>query len=148
MELIMNMVWWVWLLLGLFLILAEIVTPGGFYVIFFGIGAIVVGILAGFDWAGPLWFQWILFSLLSIVALYLFRERLVEMTRGPDHEEVDSLVGETAVVLEEIPAGAIGKAEMRGTPWSARNISGKALARGERCKVERVEGLMLWVSAA
>ncbi|MGH7844715.1 MAG: NfeD family protein [Candidatus Binatia bacterium] len=143
----MNMVWWVWLLLGLVLILAEIVTPGGFYIIFFGIGAIVVGVLAGFDWAGPLWFQWILFSLLSIVALYLFRERLVEMTRGADQGEVDSLVGETALVLEEIPAGAIGKAEMRGTSWSARNISGKALARGERCKVERIEGLMLWVSA-
>jgi membrane protein implicated in regulation of membrane protease activity len=141
------MEWWVWLLLGLILFLGEVVTPGGFYIIFFGVGALVVGVLAGFDLAGPLWFQWILFSVVSIVALWLFRERLVEMTRPPDGNPVDSLVGETAIAAEEIPAGQIGKAEMRGTSWSARNIGGKALARGERCRVERVEGLMLWVSS-
>jgi len=142
------MEWWVWLLVGLFLILAEVMSPGGFYIIFFGIGALVVGVLAGFDVAGPLWFQWILFSVLSIVALWLFRERLIERTRVPEGREVDSLVGETAVVMEEIPAGAIGKVELRGSSWSARNISGQALARRERCKVERVEGLMLWVSSS
>ncbi len=141
-----DMEWWVWLLLGLVLFLGEVVTPGGFYMIFFGVGALVVGVLAGFDLAGPLWFQWILFSVVSIVALWLFRERLVEMTRPQNRKEVDSLVGETAVVLEEIPPGAIGKAELRGTPWSARNIGGRPLAKGERSKVERVEGLMLWVS--
>ena len=136
------------MLIGLFLILAEVMSPGGFYIIFFGIGALVVGVLAGFDVAGPLWFQWILFSVLSIVALWLFRERLIERTRVPEGREVDSLVGETAVVMEEIPAGAIGKVELRGSSWSARNISGQALARRERCKVERVEGLMLWVSSS
>jgi membrane protein implicated in regulation of membrane protease activity len=125
----------------------EIVTPGGFYIIFFGVGALVVGVLAGFELAGPLWFQWILFSVLSIVTLWLFRERLVEMTRTSSHGEVDSLIGETATVSQEIAAGAIGKVEMRGTSWSARNIGGRALAQGERCKVERVDGLMLWVSA-
>jgi membrane protein implicated in regulation of membrane protease activity len=34
---------------------------------------------------------------------------------------------------------------MRGTSWSARNIGEKSLARGERCKVERVEGLTIYV---
>ena len=48
------MEWWTWILLGLLLLLAEIVTPGGFYIIFFGVGAVVVGVLAGFDAAGPL----------------------------------------------------------------------------------------------
>ena len=47
------MEWWMWILLGLVLFWGEIVTPGGFYVIFFGVGAIVVGILAGFNAAGP-----------------------------------------------------------------------------------------------
>jgi membrane protein implicated in regulation of membrane protease activity len=141
------MEWWIWLLLGLVLFLTEVVTPGGFYFIFFGIGALVVGVLAGFGLAGPLWFQWMSFSAVSVVALWLFRERLVAMTRMPDSTEVDTLIGETAIVSDEIPVGAIGKAEMRGTSWSARNIGAKTLARGERCKVERVEGLMLWVSA-
>jgi membrane protein implicated in regulation of membrane protease activity len=141
------MEWWIWLLLGLVLFLTEVVTPGGFYFIFFGVGALVVGVLAGFELAGPLWFQWMLFSTVSVVALWLFRERLVAMMRMPDNTEVDTLIGETAIVSAEIPAGGVGKAEMRGTSWNARNIGGKALARGERCKVERVEGLMLWVSS-
>jgi membrane protein implicated in regulation of membrane protease activity len=37
----------------------------------------------------------------------------------------------------------VGKAELRGTPWEARSATGGALAKGQRCRVERVEGLML-----
>ena len=57
------------------------------------------------------------------------------------------LFGETAVVLDDISVNGIGKAEMRGTPWNTRNVSGRPLARGERCKVERVEGLTIFVRA-
>ena len=39
----------------------------------------------------------------------------------------------------------LGKAELRGTSWSARNRGAAALARGQRCVVEKVDGLMLWV---
>jgi len=139
------MEWWVWILLGLFLLLGELVTPGGFYIIFFGIGAVVVGVLSGFNAAGPLWFQFILFSVLSILTLWLFREKLLQLTQGGHRGSVDSLVGETAVISEDIPINGIGKAEMRGTSWSARNIGEKPLTRGERCKVERVEGLTIFV---
>ena len=45
--------WWLWILLGLLLFLAELTTPGGFYILFFGIGAVIVGILVGFQAAGP-----------------------------------------------------------------------------------------------
>ena len=39
------MTWWTWLLLGLVLAALELATPGGFFILFFGLGAIVVGIL-------------------------------------------------------------------------------------------------------
>jgi membrane protein implicated in regulation of membrane protease activity len=133
--------------LGLLLLLGELVTPGGFYIIFFGVGALIVGVLAGFNAAGPLWFQFILFSVLSVVALWLFREKLLRLTQGGPRKNVDSFIGETAVVAEDIAVNSIGKAEMRGTSWSARNVGDKPLARGERCKVERVEGLTLMVRA-
>ena len=35
--------------LGLLLSSGELLTPGGFYIIFFGIGAVIVGVLAGFN---------------------------------------------------------------------------------------------------
>jgi regulator of protease activity HflC (stomatin/prohibitin superfamily) len=33
--------WWIWIVLGLVLLLGELVTPGGFYILFFGVGAII-----------------------------------------------------------------------------------------------------------
>lgn len=139
------MEWWIWIVLGLALMLGELITPGGFYILFFGIGAVFVGVLAGFDLAGPVWLQVILFLLVSVVTLWRFRKRLLELAQGTTSDNVDSMVGETAVIMEEIPSNGIGKAEMRGTTWTARNIGEKPLARGERCRVERVEGLTLVV---
>ena len=142
----MVMQWWLWLLLGLFLLLCELLTPGGFYIIFFGVGAVAVGLLAFMDLAGPPWLQWLLFTVISIVTLALFRRPLLRMVEPVSRpHDVDSLVGETAVALEDILAGAIGKAEMRGASWTARNVGAGAIARGQRCKVERVEGLTLFV---
>ena len=44
----MNITWWHWLALGLVLIALEMAASGGFYVVFFGIAAIVIGTLALF----------------------------------------------------------------------------------------------------
>ena len=139
--------WWIWIVLGLVLLLGEMVTPGGFYILFFGIGAIIVGVLAGFNVAGPVWFQVIVFSGLSLITFWLFRQRLVQSTHRNGPDRVDSLIGEMAVITEDIPARGIGKAEMRGTSWSAHTISEQSLARGQRCRVERVEGLTIYVRA-
>lgn len=139
------MEWWIWMLLGLLLLLAELVTPGGFYFIFFGVGAVVVGSLAGMDSGGPVWFQLLLFSVLSLASLWLFREKLLKLTEGAPDQNVDSLIGETAVAIDEIPANGIGKVELRGTAWNARNVGDKPLKNGARAKAERIEGLMLFV---
>jgi len=141
------MEWWIWILLGLVLLLAEVVTPGGFYIIFFGVGAVIVGVLAGFDAAGPLWFQVILFSLISVLALWLFREKLLRLTQGAAQQNIDSLIGESCVAAEDMAVNAVGKAELRGASWTARNAGEKPLARGQRCTVERVEGLTIFVRA-
>lgn len=60
------MAWWHWLVVGLILVALELAASGGFYVIFFGIAAIVIGALRLFDVAGPAWFQFLLFSVLSV----------------------------------------------------------------------------------
>ena len=76
----------------------------------------------------------------------LFRRRLVERLRTTgDASEVGGLVGDVAVLLDDLPPGAVGKAELRGTAWSVRHDGGDTLPRGRRCVVERVDGLMLHV---
>lgn len=141
------MAWWLWALVGLVLLAVEIVTPGGFFVFFFGIAAIIVGMLAGLGLAGPDWLQWLLFSVLAVGSLVLFRERLIARFRAHGEERPDNLVGEIAVLAEDLPPGAVGKAELRGTAWSVRHGGSTALVRGQRCRVERVDGLTLWVRA-
>jgi len=142
------MTWWHWLALGLILVALEMAASGGFYVIFFGIAAIAIGGLHLFDLAGPLWLQLLLFSVLSVVSLLVFRSPVLRLLGldGPG-VDVDSLVGEIAMPVEDIQPGDVGRAELRGTMWSARNSSAAPLRRGQRCKVVKVERLMIFLDA-
>jgi hypothetical protein len=133
-------------LFGLLLVLAEVATAGGFYIIFFGISALVVGVLASFGGAGNVAVQLTLFSVLSIGGLLLFRNRLLKWFQtDPQAPSVDQIVGQVAVVTEDLPPGGMGKVELRGAAWAARNGGGVPLSRGARCRVTRVDGLMLFV---
>jgi membrane protein implicated in regulation of membrane protease activity len=141
-----TLLWWHWIVLGLLLIVAEMAAAGGFYIIFFGIGAVIVGVLSAFDSAGPPWLQVLLFTLLSVGGLALFRSRLLRLLqKDPQSPQIDTLVGEIGTVWEALPPGEVGKVELRGTSWSAKNSSTATLVSGARCRVVRVDGLMLHV---
>jgi hypothetical protein len=138
--------WWQWLAIGLVLVLLEMAASGGFYVIFFGVAAIAIGALRLFDLAGPLWMQLLLFSVLSVGSLLLFRKPVIRWLKlDAGKPDVDTLVGEIATPLEEIPPGAVGRVELRGTLWTARNASTIPVSRGVRCSVVRVDRLMLFI---
>jgi membrane protein implicated in regulation of membrane protease activity len=62
--------------------------------------------------------------------------------------KVDSLLGEIATLSKPLHPGEFGQAELRGTTWNVRNISGAPIAAGQRCIVEQVDGLTLNVRAA
>ena len=143
------MAWWLWVLLGFALLAGEAVTPGAFFFLFFGLGAIVVGVVAWLGLVDSAAVQWLLFSLVSLVFLFPLRGRLVRWVgSGEDAaKSVDALVGQTAVLLDDLPPGEVGKAELRGTAWSARNGDAHALRKGQRGKVMRVDGLTLWLQA-
>lgn len=140
------MVWWLWALLGLGLLTFEVLTPGGFFALFPGLAALVVGALAGVGLAGPAWLQWLLFSGLSVGSLLLLRRPvLARLNSRRALPPIDSLVGEVATLLEDLPAGAVGRAELRGGGWTVRSVEPAALAKGARCRVERVDGFTLWI---
>ncbi len=141
------MAWWIWVLGGLGLLVVEVTTPGGFFAVFFGAGAILVGVAKALGWEGPAWAEWLAFSVLSLVSLAVFRRPLMRHFNLVPAKPVDQLEGEAAVVQEQVAPGGVGKAEMRGSSWSARTAGPSALAPGQRCRVERVEGLTLWLRA-
>ena len=139
------MAWWMWMLLGLVLAITEAQIPTNFFLLAFGVGGLIVGALVGLGWGGPSWLQWLLFTLVSIGTVVI-AQRTLSRSVETSHQ-VDDLRRESALVLEDIPAGGIGRAELRGTTWTARGADGVPLSRGTRCRVDRVDGLTLWLRA-
>lgn len=139
----MTILWWHWLVLGFVLVGLEATAVGGVYVVFFGVSAVVLALLSALGIAGPLWFQLSLFAILALVFVFVLRQpviRWLKLDRTPG--DVDSLVGELAVPVEAIGAGEVGRAELRGAMWTARS-AGAPLARGQRCRVVRVDHLVI-----
>jgi len=138
------MAWWIWVLGGLGLLLVEVTTPGGFFAVFFGAGALLVGAAKALGWTGPAWLEFLAMTALSVSLLVAFRRdlRRLALHSGPP---VDRLEGEQVVVVEAVVPGAVGRAELRGSTWTARTDGVSVLGPGQRCRVERVDGLTLWV---
>ncbi len=142
-----GMTWWIWILAGLALLAVEVAIPGGIIMLFFGVSAMVVGVLVALGIGGPLWFQAVLFSVLSIVSLLTLRGPILRRMSAAARAsgKVDSIAGEPAVALEALAAGGSGQVELRGANWTAVNDGEEPLEVGETCRVDRVEGLTLYV---
>ena len=111
----LPMEWWIWLAAGLVLVVAELATPGGFVIIFFGISALVVGVIAllGGVTSSPL--QFLLFSVLAVGSLAILRGRLQSRLQTPPSSMVDSLIGDLAIPQERLSPGVVGRVEVRGS---------------------------------
>ncbi len=132
------MQWWHWLAGGLVLFVVELVTPSGFFIMFFGVGALVVGALMWADVIASAEAQWLLFTVASLASLALFRGRVQKRLQDPPRATVDTLVGTLAVPQQPMAPGAVGRVEVHGTMWTARNEAAVALESGQRCRVVRV----------
>jgi inner membrane protein len=139
------MEWWMWLAAGLVLVVAELATPGGFVIIFFGIAALVVGVLGLLGVVNSQALQFLLFSVLSVGSLAILRGRLQSRLRTPSSVAVDSLIGDLAIPQERLSPGVVGRVEVRGSSWTARNTSSETLDVGQRARVAGVDGLTLAV---
>ncbi len=143
------MAWWSWIVFGVALLVGEILTPGTFFIIFFGFAALLTGAVVGLLTEVPPWMDWILFSCASIVGLLFFRGRLVNMLgASPTRDDTDSLVGQQGTAAEEIVFRGEGRVELRGSPWRGRNVGASTIAKGSTFIVRRVDGLVLDVEAA
>jgi len=140
--------WWMWLAGGFVLLVVELVTPSGFYIMFFGVGAILTGAAASVGAVTSPVTQWLTFTVISVLSLVLFRGKIQSRVEhsGP-MLPVDSLVGEVALPVEAMAPGAVGRVALRGSNWEARNEGDTPLGANQRCRVTRVSGLQLGVVA-
>ena len=142
------MTWSLWAIFGLLLFVGELFTPGGFFLFFFGIGALLVAVLTAFGLSDPQWAQWFLFSVTSILSVLILRKPLLQKfhKEGVSGDR-SSLDGELGTAKERIAPHHTGQVEVRGTVWSGRNEGETILMPGSRIKVVKCEGLTLSVVA-
>lgn len=142
------MAWWIWMLAGLMLAGLELASGGDFFLLLLGVSAMVVSLCVAIGVANPLWVQVALYCVFCWVTVFWLRNKLKARFHAPRKgEEVDALVGQRAVALQDLTEGALGKVELRGTTWNARNAGTLPLMLGAGCRVKRVDGLTLYVEA-
>ncbi len=138
-------VWWIWMVLAALFIIGEIFTAG-FFILWFGIGAAVAGILAllGLH-AGWQWGSFILVSGILIAASRRFAERVTKPQ--PPGIGADRWLGKTAVVIESIRNDDnSGRVRLDGEEWRACAEHDGTIPTGSKVKVLRVDGTRLVVT--
>ena len=140
------MPWWGWIAMGALLLGAELaVVDAEFYLVFVGISAATVGALRLLGLTGPWWSDWLIFAALSVVTMVTFRRRIYGRLRGGLPNMQDTIVGQFIVVEQSLSPGDTGRAEFRGTTWTVLNLGHDQIEAGQRCRIERVDGLALHV---
>ena len=108
----MEILWWHWLVLGLVLVVSEMATPGGFYIVFFGVGALAVGILAGFDMAGPLGdtkvFPAMVVQMIGVGEQTGAMDQMLQKIADFYEDEVDSAVSSMTSLIEPVMMAFLG----------------------------------------
>jgi membrane protein implicated in regulation of membrane protease activity len=138
------MPWWGWIVVAAVLLGAEMFVPTDFFLVFLGASALIVGLFGLVGVEAPVWAQWLAFAVLAVGSLVFFRGWLRAHIR-PVSRIDDALVGETAIAQEPIAPGGMGRVELRGATWSARNAGSTSIATGDRVPVVSVDRLTLHV---
>ncbi len=141
---------WFWLILGALLILSEFFMTG-IVAVFFGVGALLVGLLTAAGLIDSLPEQITVFAVLSVGTLLFAREKIKVWFRGKVSERWDGdkdLIysrGERATVSKAFSDG-IGQVKLSGVDWKAESQDGDH-AKGATVWVIGHRGITLEVSA-
>ncbi|UCE06869.1 MAG: NfeD family protein [bacterium] len=137
-------IWWLWMALAVIFIIGEIFTAG-FFILWFGVGAAVAGILAmiGFG-AGWQWGTFIIVSGVLFAISRKFAERFTK--KQPPGIGADRFIGKEGMVLEQIDnIKNTGRVRLGKEEWRADSSTGEVIPVGERVKVTKLDGTHLVV---
>ena len=138
------MAWKIWIAVFVVLIVIEAATMA-LTTIWFAGGALVA-FLASLLGAGLL-VQTILFIVVSVVLLAVTRPLAVEFfNKGRIKTNAESLIGETAVVQQEIDnLRAKGMVSVNGQEWSARSVDDEIIPDETLVEIMEISGVKLLV---
>ena len=145
----MDFEWWHWIVLGFALVLAELAVPA-FFIIWFGLGALLVGLLLLVAPAIGMTLQlalWCVASLGMVVLWFRVFKRGDHKTRiGQSDGDTIGEIGLMAKAAAPFERGRVRfqKPLLGSEEWEC--VVDEAIAAGERVRVVSVEGSFLKVA--
>jgi len=132
-------IWWLWFGLAAVFIIGEVFTEG-FFLLWFGVGAALSGVLAMFGVGSAV--QWAVFVVASGVLLAVSRRFADRFThKQPPGIGADRLIGRRGVVLAKIDnVENAGKVRIDKEEWRAESDDDSVIESGTRVEVVRLDG--------
>lgn len=142
----MNWLAILWLALLVVFILIEVSTVS-MVSAWFAAGALAALIASLCN--GPLWLQIVLFVVVSIVLLLALRPLAKKyFTPRLTKTNVDAVIGSEGMVIERIDnVTSSGRVKLAHMEWAARSTDGNVLEAGTRIRVDKIEGVKVFVTA-
>ena len=134
----------IWLIVGLIMLIAELVSILLVFV-FFAIGALFTSLLAAIGLLTSTESQIIAFSVISLVSMLVLRKHARRLLDRKGAAEYNEFVGETAMVIKDIPAEGEGKIYYRGAEWKANSVNHTSIAAGSKVVIKQADGILLIV---
>lgn len=135
-----------WLVLLVVFLIAGAACPIHLVSIWFALGALVALLCAALS--APVWLQITLFVVVSGVLLALLWPLAKKFLNSKvTATNVDSVVGSVGRVTTDIDnVEARGQVKLGGMEWTARSTSGDPISVGTEVRVDRVEGVKVYVT--
>jgi membrane protein implicated in regulation of membrane protease activity len=141
---VLEVVFWHWWALGVLLLIVELLAPGMFF-IWMAESAFAVGVIAlivpGLGWE----YQFMIFSVLSLVSIVLFRKFLkrhpIQTDRPLLNQRAAQYIGRVFTLDHPIIDGQ-GRIRVDDTTWK---IQGEDRESGAKVRVVAAEGTILKV---
>ena len=142
----MNWAAIVWFGMLLIFLIVEAACPFHLVSIWFAAGSLVAMIIAFLG--GPVWLQITLFLVISCALLALLWP-FIKKFLNPKLKKtnIDAIIGAEGLVTAAIDnVSAQGQVKLGAMEWTARSTSGKPIPQGTLIRVDRIEGVKVFVS--
>lgn len=134
--------WWYWLILGFCLIMAELLIPA-FFTLWFGIGAIAVGLVLLAIPSLGIAVQILLWAILSSVQVILWFRFFRPKTMTAIGTSASDVIGETGVLVSNLTPHARGSVRFQKPILGAdcwECYADTPISSGTRVRIVAVEG--------
>ena len=136
---------WLAILIAMLVVEANTITLVSLWFAFGALAALIASLLGA-----EIWLQAVLFLGVSAVLLACLRPLVRKhLTPRITRTNVDSVMGTQGFVTADIDnVSAAGQVKLGAMYWTARSTSGEPIPEGTLVRVDRIEGVKVFVSPA